>query len=59
LLSALKVTPSSIAASGPASTIAGVVVLGQMVQGQAQASKVPDKKKRNVSKHLTFIAILS
>src|SRR6267154_414706 len=46
-------------ASGPPSTIAGVAVLGQMVQGQAEASRAPNSRKRNVSKTLTFIAIFS
>src|ERR1700731_3906058 len=59
LLSALKVTPTSNGASGPASKIAGVAVLGQMVQGQAEASKALSKRKRDVSKNLTFIAIFS
>jgi hypothetical protein len=59
LLSALKVTPSSTGASAPASTNAGVVVFGQMVQGQAEASETGNKRKRNVSKTLAFIATFS
>jgi hypothetical protein len=59
LLSALKVTPTSIGASGPTSKIAGVAVLGQMVQGQAEASKAPNNRKRKVNRNLHFIAIFS
>jgi hypothetical protein len=59
LLSALNVTPTSIGASGPTSKIAGVAVLGQMVQGQAEASKAPNSRKRNVNRNLHFIAIFS
>src|ERR1700680_80238 len=59
LLSALKLTPSSTGASGPPSTTAGTVVIGQMVQGHAEAPKAGNKRKRNANKTLTFIAIFS
>src|ERR1700680_965768 len=59
LLSALKLTPSSTGASGPPSTTAGTAVIGQMVQGHAEAPKAGNKRKRNANKTLTFIAIFS
>lgn len=58
MVSALKLTPSSTGESDPTSSTAGVAVLGQIVQGQANNVDVLPRANRAANKNLIFIVIL-